>query len=144
MMEKHGEIRKGLTPPETPEEQELSLPEAAEELLKEAEDRFKQLEAHMFLPEDQRAEWQAGNYGDFPEAGTDEFCDLFKLHYVFAFIWSIGGNIDEFKKTRYDFNNWFLQCKNYALALNIEKRGLFDQRCFIQFKNQQERFRLCE
>ena len=47
MMEKHGEIRKGLTPPEAPEEQALSLPEAAEELLKEAEDRFKRLEEHM-------------------------------------------------------------------------------------------------
>ena len=63
---------------------------------------LKQLEAHMFLPEDQRAEWQAGNYGDFPEAGSDEFSELFKLHYVFAFIWSIGGNIDDASRVKFD------------------------------------------
>ena len=47
MMEKNGVIRKGLTPPEEPEDKKVSLPEAAEELLKEAKERFKRLEDHM-------------------------------------------------------------------------------------------------
>jgi len=48
MMEKHGEIREGITPLEESEDKKkVSLPNAAEDLLKEAEARFKRLEDHM-------------------------------------------------------------------------------------------------
>ena len=47
MLEKNGEIREGLTPPEECEDKKVSLPKAAEDLLKEAEARFKRLEDHM-------------------------------------------------------------------------------------------------
>jgi|TARA_B100000809_G_C15047944_1_gene497930 hypothetical protein len=49
MMEKHGEIREGLTPPESPEQTEdkqAGLRQAAE-LMKETEARFSRLEEHM-------------------------------------------------------------------------------------------------
>lgn len=48
-MEKQGEIREGLTPPEKTSDNRPSktLPEAATDLLKEADARFKRLEDHM-------------------------------------------------------------------------------------------------
>ena len=48
-MEKQGEIREGLTPPEdnTDTKPSKELPEAASDLLKEAAARFKRLEDHM-------------------------------------------------------------------------------------------------
>ncbi len=48
-MEKQGEIREGLTPPEETSDKRPSktLPVAATDLLKEAEARFKRLEDHM-------------------------------------------------------------------------------------------------
>jgi hypothetical protein len=47
-MEKHGEIREGITPPEEVENAQPTVPtEAIKDLLKEADARFKRLEDHM-------------------------------------------------------------------------------------------------
>ena len=63
---------------------------------------MKMMEAHMYLPADQRVEWQAEYFADFPEPGADGFEDLFKLHFVFSFIWSLGGNIDDESRPKFD------------------------------------------
>ena len=55
----------------------------------------------MYLPADQRAE---GKRSTTPTAapGDEDFNELFTLHYVFSFIWSLGGNIDDASRPKFD------------------------------------------
>jgi dynein heavy chain len=65
---------------------------------------MKLMESHMYKPADQCKEWEvkAGYYGSLPEPGTDEHNALFKLHFAFAFIWSLGGNLADESRVKFD------------------------------------------
>ncbi len=50
MMEKHGEIREGITPPEVDDNNDTpqpKVPQDAVNILKQAQERFARLEEHM-------------------------------------------------------------------------------------------------
>ena len=74
---------------------------------------MKLMESHMYKPTEMCEEWEQkeGFYTDQPKPGSPEQAELFKLQYAFAFIWALGGNLDDTSRIKFDeFVRELLRC----------------------------------
>ena len=63
---------------------------------------MKLMEAFMYKPAEQAKEHELAYLNELVAPDHEDFNKLFKMQFVFSFIWSIGGNIDDGSRLKFD------------------------------------------